>query len=457
MAAVHERIAARTLTPGSRLPSIREFAQCLGVSKSTVVEAYERLRADGVIQSRPGAGYYVSAPLAPLSLSRTEPCRDRDIDPLWITRQSLDAAHDTLKPGCGWMPPSWMPEASLRRALRKVARSTGNALADYAPAQGLAPLRELLSHRLANISINTAAADILLTESGTQAIDLMCRCLLENGDTVLVDDPCYFNFHALLKAHGAHVISVPYTATGPDISLFENALKTHRPRLYITNSGVHNPTGATLSTDTALRVVKLAEQYDLRIVEDDIFTDFEQSPAVRLAALDGLQRVCLIGSFSKTISASIRCGFIAAPASWVEELLDLKIATSFGSGNLAAHITLAILKDGAYRKHVESLRQRLSDQRIRVAQRLATMNILPWLTPQAGLYLWCQLPNGIDAAAVARKALADHVVLAPGNAFSLSHDFSDFMRFNVTQTHDETVYQVLEAAMSDTPQNEKAQ
>ncbi|WP_163284310.1 aminotransferase class I/II-fold pyridoxal phosphate-dependent enzyme, partial [Enterobacter hormaechei] len=81
---------------------------------------------------------------------------------------------------------------------------------------------------------------IMLTDSGTQAIDLVCRLLIEPGDTVLVDDPCYFNFHAMLRAHRAKVVGVPYTPAGPDVALFEHALKTHRPRLYITNSGPQN-------------------------------------------------------------------------------------------------------------------------------------------------------------------------------------------------------------------------
>ena len=105
---------------------------------------------------------------------------------------------------------------------------------------------------------------------------------------------------------------MPYTANGPDVERFESALKEHSPRLYITNSGPHNPTGATLSPVTAHRLLKLADSSDLVIVEDDIWADFEISPDPRLATFDGLSQVIQIGSFSKTISASLRCGYIAA-------------------------------------------------------------------------------------------------------------------------------------------------
>ena len=144
----------------------------------------------------------------------------------------------------------------------------------------------------------------MLTASGTQAIDLICRLLLKPGDTVLVDDPCYFNFRALLRAHQVRIVGVPYTPTGPDMAAFEASLTAERPRLYITNSALHNPTGATLSPQAAHRLLSAASAHDLTIIEDDIFADFEPEPSSRLAVLDGLNRVIRIGSFSKTLSAS---------------------------------------------------------------------------------------------------------------------------------------------------------
>ncbi len=116
------------------------------------------------------------------------------------------------------------------------------------------------------------------------------------------------------------VVSVPYTPSGPDMELFAQALAEHRPRLYITNSALHNPTGATLSPVVAHRLLKLADQSGLTIIEDDIFGDFEHESAPRLAAFDGLDRVVHIGSFSKSLSASVRCGFIAVRHDWVERL-----------------------------------------------------------------------------------------------------------------------------------------
>ncbi len=459
MTTIRKRIAGRGLTPGSKLPSVRGLAKTMQLSVSTVVEAYNRLVAEGVIVSRPGSGFYVAAHLAPLALSQLGPKLDRAVDPFWISRQSLETDDGALKPGCGWLPPAWLPQEGLRRALRTLSRAAEPTLSDYGSPLGLPPLRQLIARRMAEHGVEASPDQILLTESGTQAIDMLCRFLLEPGDTVLIDDPCYFNFQALLRAHRARIVSVPYTPNGPDIELFATALAVHRPRLYITNSAIHNPTGATLSPVIAHRVLKLADQHGLTIIEDDIFADFEHSPAPRLAAFDGLDRVIHIGSFSKTLSAAARCGFVAARPEWIEGLIDLKIATTFGGGRLAAELVLNVLSDGGYRKHMDGLRHRLERARFEVAARLRSIGIMPWIEPQAGMFLWCQLPDGLDAADVARAALAENIVLAPGNAFSLAQTATGSMRFNVSQSLDDRVFEMLRSvtASSPVPQSVQAQ
>ncbi|WP_244300597.1 GntR family transcriptional regulator, partial [Achromobacter aegrifaciens] len=115
MGEIQGRIAARTALPGSRLPSVRVQAKTLDVSVSTVVEAYERLAAEGVLVSRPGSGFYVAGQVAPVALTEMGPKLDREVDPLWVSRQSLAADADSLRPGCGWLPVSWMYEDGLRR------------------------------------------------------------------------------------------------------------------------------------------------------------------------------------------------------------------------------------------------------------------------------------------------------------------------------------------------------
>ena len=447
--AVRTRIANRALAPGARLPSVRRFAETMGVSPSTVVEAYDRLEAEGVIRARRGSGFYVTgANLPPLALAETAPSRARDVDPFWISRQSLDADDSVLKPGCGWLPASWMPNDALRRGLRALARADDALLTDYGSTRGSPALRRLLLGRFADEGIAATADQIILTASGTQAIDLICRFLLRPGDTVLVDDPCYFNFRALLRAHQVRIVGVPFTPAGPDIAGFERALVAEKPRLYITNSALQNPTGATLSPQTAHRVLGAAAAHNVTIVEDDIFADFEPALSPRLAILDGLNRVIRIGSFSKTLSASVRCGYIAARADWIEGLVDLQVATSFGGPSpVATELIASVLAGGGYRKHMEDVRRRLTRARTEALDRLTALGFTPWIVPRGGFYLWCRLPDGQDAATIARRSMEDKVVLAPGNVFSVSQSATSFLRFNAAQLGDKRVYAVLKKAM----------
>ncbi len=449
MAAIEARIEARALSPGARLPSIRRFAETMGVSKSTVVEAYDRLLAQGAIQSRPGSGFYVAGKAKPLSLAAIGPRLDRAVDPLWISRQSLEAGPDMLMPGCGWLPADWMPEEGLRRALRQVAREPGGNLTCYDVPLGHPALRQLLARRLTERGIPAHPDQIVLTDSVTHALDLIFRFLVEPGDTVLIDDPCYFSFQALLRAHRVQVVGVPFGRDGPDLSAFEQALKEHRPRCYLTNSGLHNPTGASLTPTAVHRVLRLAEAHDTLIVEDDIYADFEAEPGPRLAVFDGLERVIQVGGFSKTLSAAARVGMIAIRADWVERLVDLKLATCISDNRLAASLIHRFLSDGSYRHHLDTMRRRLAEARGRTVKSLAEAGLTVAQVPDSGMFVWARLPDGLDAAEVSRRALAKGVVFAPGNVFSLSQSASDHLRFNVAQCADRRVFAVLEEAMAE--------
>lgn len=442
--AIQRRINSRALQPGEKLPSIRAFAATMKVSPSTVVEAYDRLAADGTIYARRGSGFFVAQLTQPFAVAKVGPQLDRSVDPFWVSRQSLDAATDALKPGCGWLPADWMPHTQMRQALRSLGRAEDALLADYGSTQGAENLRRLLARQFIDEGLDAGPDQILLTPSGTQAIDLICRFLLRPGDTVLVDDPCYFNFQALLRAHQVHLVTVPYGQNGPDTDQFEQALIRHKPSLYITNSALHNPTGASLSPQVAHKILTLATSHDMVIIEDDIFAAFEPHPSPRLVAMDGLDRVIRVGSFSKTLSASVRCGYIVARADWIEALVDLQVATNFGGPSpVASELIYSVLSSGSYRKHMEGLHSRLATLRSDTAARLSDLGIIPWLMPRGGFYLWCTLPEGVDSADLARAALTEKMVLAPGNVFSVPQSMASLMRFNVSQMQDPQVFETL--------------
>lgn len=447
MAKIRQQVESRALAAGARLPSLRASADAMGVSKSTVVEAYNRLAAEGVIEARPGSGFYVTRRTRPLTLAPRRQVDAPPSEPLWIMRQLIESSDALAQPGCGWLPRSWLPEDGLRKAMRAVARDGDTDLSVYGSGPGFLPLRRTLSDRLFDRGIEADPSQIILTDSATQGIDLVCRFLLVPGDTVLLDDPGYFNFRALMKAHRVKVVGVPQTREGPDLEAFARLAAEHAPRLYVTNAAFHNPTGVTSSAATAHRILKLAEAYDMVVVEDDVFADLESEAAPRLAAFDGLERVIHLGSFTKTISAAVRTGYIAARSDWIDGMVDLMLSTHFGSGALHARLTHRVLLDGGYRRHLEGVRTKLARAMSKTLRQLRNLGLEPWTEPRGGMFVWARLPDGLDALDLAQQALRERVVLAPGCVFSPSGESCDYLRFNVAQSTDPLVCRTLRKLM----------
>jgi len=450
MGSLKARIESRALAPGARLPSVRALASSLSVSKSTVVEAYERLVAEGEVTARRGSGFFVAGPTRPLVLAQAVEPREPIADWLRSHRAALAADPDVVQPGSGWLPESWMPEAGLQRALRDLARDRAFRKTHYDSAAGFEPLRRQLAVRLAERGVAAAPEQIVLTDSTTHAIDLAMRFLVQPGDVVAVDDPSYFRLLPLLKAHRVEIVAAPLTPDGPDVEALGALFAARAPRLYLTVAAFHNPTGLSLTPATAHRILKLVERHQVVVIEDEIFADFEPGPpGARLAAFDGLERVIQVGSYSKTVSAALRCGYLALRPDWVDPVVDLKLATALSSGHFAAAFLHRVLTEAGYRRHLTALRARLADAMGRTLTRLRAAGLTPWTEPRGGIFLWARLPGGLDATAVARLALADGVGLAPGPVFSAAPDAGAFLRFNAAASLNPKGFDALERVMAD--------
>ena len=450
MASLKARIESRALAPGARLPSVRALAGSLAVSKSTVVEAYERLVAEGEVTARRGAGFFVAGPTRPLVLAERNEPREPIAEWLRSHRAALAADPDVIQPGSGWLPESWMPEVGIQRALRDLARDRAFRKTHYDSAAGYEPLRRQLAVRLGERGVVASPEQIVLTDSTTQAIDLALRFLVQPGDVVAVDDPSYFRLLPLLKAHRVEVVAAPLTPEGPDIEALDALFAARSPRLYLTVAAFHNPTGLSLSPAVAHRVLKLVERHQIVVIEDEIFADFEPgSPGTRLAAFDGLERVIQVGSYSKTVSAALRCGYLALRPDWVDPVVDLKLATSLSSGHFAAAFLHRMLTEAGYRRHLGALRSRLADAMGRTLTRLKTAGLRPWIEPRGGVFVWARLPDGLDSAAIAQLALAEGVGLAPGAVFSVAPDAQAYLRFNAAASLSPHNFDALERAMAD--------
>lgn len=449
LASVRARIDGRAIGKGAKLPSVRKLAEQLEVSKSTVVEAYDRLAAEGIVEARRGSGFYVAHSPAPppLTLDAAPPLNP-GIDLRAIVRQALEERPNAPQPAAGWLPETWLQTEALDKALRAATRGPSAAKLRYDSPLGFEPLRRLIASRLAERGAPIAPQQIVLTDSATQGLDLAARLFLSPGDCVVIDDPHYFNIVQLLNMHRAKIVLAPFLRDGPDLAALEAVFAEHRPRLYMTVAGPHNPTGATWSPANAHRALKLAERHDVVIIEDDIYGDFEPAPTPRLASFDGFERVIQVGGFSKTISAALRVGYVAARPDWAEALVDLKLAATLGNSALAATVIHRLLTEGGYRRHLDTLRPKLSAAIAASVRRLSALGLVPWVEPRGGMFLWAELPDGLDAVEVASEALKEDVIFAPGRAFSPNARWRGHMRFNVATSSEPRFVEALERAMN---------
>src|SRR5438128_4362411 len=264
VAGIKRQIDDRPLRPGTKLPSIRNFAEIYNVSRFTVVEAYDRLVAMGCLQSRRGAGFHTAPALAPAEATHPAPSDNlrRNEELVWLIRRQLEADEDTLLAGGPWLPNSWLDEAGIRQSLNVLARKNGTYLLDYGHPFGYLPLREHLVLMLASLGISAHSGQILLTQGTSQALELVIRYLLRPGDAALVDDPGYYNMFGNLRLQGVTMLAVPRNPDGPDIAVLEYLAAAHRPKVYFTQSVMHNPTGADISPHAAFRVLQAAERHN---------------------------------------------------------------------------------------------------------------------------------------------------------------------------------------------------
>jgi DNA-binding transcriptional MocR family regulator len=445
VAAIKREIDDRRLRPGTRLPSIRRFADAYKVSRFTVVEAYDRLVAMGYLQSRRGAGFYAASVADRADAAGPPPSwhRAQNEQLVWLIRRLLEADDGAILAGGPWLPNSWLEEGGIRQSLRSLARRNGAYLLEYGHPFGYLPLREQLTQMLDSIGVTAHPGQILLTQGTSQALELVIRHLLKPGDTVLVDDPGYYNMFGNLRLQGVEMLPVPRLADGPDINVLAALSAAHQPRLYITQSVMQNPTGTDMNPHVAHRVLQLAEQHNFVVMEDDIFCDLQVTPTPRLATLDQLQRVIYVRSFSKTLSGSLRVGFVACAPDLANQLADIKMLTSITSSQFTERLIYQMLIDGHYRKYLSRLRDRLADARTNVLRAFERIGLELFAEPAGGMFVWARLPGVEDSLPLAQAAQRDRILLAPGTVFRPHLGTSPWMRFNIAACEDTRVLRWL--------------
>jgi DNA-binding transcriptional MocR family regulator len=450
---VEARIDDKLLRTGTRMPSIRQFADTHGVSRFTVVEAYDRLVAKGFLESRRGSGFYVRerSPMTP-PLHPAKDTLPRQMDVVWLVRNMFRQHPPQKMPGAGVLPNDWLDGELVANGLRAISRQNQNLLLQYGTPQGFLPLRQQLQLKLAELEI-AATPDQFVTTSGvTQALDLVARQFTQPGDTIFVDDPAWFLMFGSFAMLGAKVVGIPRLPDGPDIAKLAELAALHKPKLFVINSVLHNPTSTSLSAAKAFQVLKIAEQHDFIIVEDDIYCDMHPGAAVqaatRIAALDQLNRVIYLSGFSKTLAANLRVGFIATSHELAKRLSDHKMLTTLTTSEIGERVVYKILSEGHYRKHVDRLRAKMDGVRDKTIRQLERVGMKLDVTAPAGMFVWADA--GCDTNVLTEKAMDQGYLFAPGSLFSPNQLPSTRTRINVATMSDPGILRFLERELGKT-------
>ncbi len=453
-----ERIRTGLLAPGAKLPSVRLCAQQQGVSPSTVVAAYDQLLAQGLVEARRNRGFYVRE-VAKVPESISSLATDLIANPGVLTRGVFSAKHvpvnatalirgmfhgssDKPQPGMGVFPPDWLETSFMPAAVRRVcsAGALQSFSLQYGEPAGDSGLRQSLSQKLISLNIQAAPSQIITTVGATHALDIVSRTLLRAGDYVMVEEPGWAIEFARLAALGMQILPVPRRADGPDLDVMARYCELHNPKLFVSVSVFHNPTGFCLTPGSAHRVLQLANTHNFHIVEDDTYSHLAPDHATRLSALDGLQRTIYVSGFAKILAPGWRVGFLVAPPALFERLLDTKLLATLTTPALLEKALAWCIDQGQLRRHAERIRTRLDLARAR-SVKLALAAGCTFAAPPAGLFGW--VDTGVDTDALSQRMLDEGYLLAPGALFHAERQPSRLMRINFATTQDAQFWKVF--------------
>ncbi|HYF64343.1 MAG TPA: PLP-dependent aminotransferase family protein [Herpetosiphonaceae bacterium] len=412
--------------PGERLPSSRHLAEQLQVHRSTVVNAYDELRARGVIDAVHGSGSYIAAGLvdsaaaAPDATALATPDaldRERLIAQIW----RLNQAAGMISLALAIPAAETLPLAALERARQRAIRREGGALHGYIEPQGYAPLRRAIAHDLARHGIQAGPDDVVVTCGAQEALALAAHALAVPGDAALIESPAFFGTWLGLQRAGFRLLPFAVGGRGldwPDLGAAYRGAPAH-PRFAVVSPDFQNPTGLQWDAAERHRFLGWAAEQGVVVIEDATYRDLriDGHPLVPLRALD--PGVIYVGSFSKSLMPGLRIGFILAGGPLRDQLVTLKTITS-GSNESASQIALAdYLGSGEYANHLEDAAGLYRRRRDALLAALAAEFPADarWTRPSGGFYVWVELPPRQPVAALFGRALAEGIVIAPAAMF----------------------------------------
>ena len=441
---IKELILKGAIPEGGRLSPTRKLARTLGVNRSTVVQAYENLWSEGLVESHVGRGTTVRSAEQGRSIPVSSPPwgmlfapRAESLDVELRETSRLFDRDGLISLAAGLPGPDLYPVDSITQITRDVLTEEGRTLLQWCSLQGYAPLRRLLAEQ-----VGTSPGEIMILTGSTQGLYLTARAFVEPGDFVVVEAPTYLGAIQAFRAAGARIIGIPAGEEGMDLEMLENSLSRAQPKFIYTLPTFQNPTGVTLSLDRRRQLLDLAYRYRIPVVEDDPYRElrYEGETLPTLKDLDTHDYVIHLSTFTKTLFPGLRVGWLAAPKRVVDQLVPAKHLLDIFTNSLAQAVIYRYLDQGLLQDHLKTVCREYHLRRDAAARALRRhCPDLSFTLPQGGYYIWCRLPRNFAAKELLREGLREGISFLSGEVFYPDGRGQDHIRLTFTSQKPEVL------------------
>lgn len=432
-----DRIKSKVLLPGEKLPSLRKLCIDHDISQSTALSVYDLLQASGYAESRHRSGYFVSrlsGRIAALPFSSQPAGKESDENLDKLAEEIFSTAGSGhIKFSYGAPSSRLLPVARLNKELVKATRNLDSGGTAYTETQGNEKLRRQIIRHASHLG-SLKPEDLITTSGCNHALALALMATTSPGDRVGVESPYYFGLSGLARNLGLNLVELPcHAVTGLDLGMLEGILQTRQLQVIIVVSNFSNPMGGLMPAASKQQLVKLIEQFQIPLIEDDIYGDiyFGRQRPETCKGYDNSGLVLLCSSFTKTIAPGYRVGWIA-PGKFREKVLQLKLSLMVCSVSLTEEAIAGFMETSHYQKHLKQLRQTLYANYLQYSE--AISRYFPEGTrlsqPQGGLFLWVEFDPELDTLQLFKQAIRLGISIAPGQLFTREKQFSNCMRLN---------------------------
>ncbi len=337
--------------------------------------------------------------------------------------------------------PSALPDTVVSDLAVQVLRDNGKAILQYGATEGYAPFLESLKV-FAEAQLKTSVPAVLPVTGSTQAMDLLCKALIDPGDVILVENPSFLGNLQCMKLYEARLIPVESDENGLLPEDLEEKIRAYHPKMLYTIPTFQNPTGKTLSADRRQKVAELASRYGMVVAEDDPYRDlrYEGEPLPAIKSFDQEGWVVFLGSFSKIISPGLRVGYIAGDAGIIRKCTVGKQSTDVHTANLTQAIVDQFLRQNLLPDHIASICRGYGAQlRAMLGHLAAFPEGVRYTRPQGGLFVWAELPDGLNAKELLNRAIEQKVAFVPGTHFFVGGGHENTLRLNFSNSTPEQI------------------